>query len=349
MPAVVQLIVNQQSLPILGGSFLFQGTNVILVSLNSSFQSPLPAAVNTFPLQLYNKESGGFLPWLKLQVPRLEVTKDTKFQIEEQLQQIVDGDEFSKWFSKFVNQDDVTVNVRGNGTTVKLGALESLPVLDKAIVIKGLNLRHGIRLDHLQLALPAVDGRNLRGRLMIPNTSPIVVGIGDYTLDLFAGDINFGYITIRDTILRPGENLQDFDGFADLGALATNLAPILKSQLQPLSEGKLEINVTGRECFINGQRLTHIESVLNHRTLIVRGSAAALLADLVGGIIAPQSKSADSPYLGSALVNSVSTVFSNKTLLQNIANHWNETTKTREKRRLPGTDGLSHVLEKYII
>ncbi len=334
LPAIVQLIVNQQPLPILGGSFQFQTPDSMLVNLNSSFKSPLPASIQPFSLQLYNRATPTFSPWLTMKIPKLRVNGNSQIRVVNQVQQITDGDEFTKWFGKFVDQEEVDLDVRADTATVNLGILESRPVLDKTITFKGLNLHRGIRLEHAQLVLPAVNGRNLKGMLMIPNKSPISFGIGDYTLDVFAGGVNIGYITILDTVLRPGNNAQALDGFIDLNVVAANLGVIIASQAASLADGMIEVTVTGRECYINGQRSTYIENVLNHRVLIIHASIATLVGDIVGGLFVPQLNTGHGTEEGSSLIGAFSTVFSNQELMGRLAGRWNKT----KKRSAGGAD-----------
>ncbi|KAM3535913.1 hypothetical protein MY4038_000689 [Beauveria bassiana] len=307
LPAIVQLIVNQQPLPVLGGSFLFQTPDSILCNLNTSFKSPLPASIQPFSLQLYNRATPTFTPWLTMQIGKIKVNGDTQIRVINQMQRITDGEEFTKWFGK-----------------VTAGA-------DKTITFKGLNLHRGIRLEHAQLVLPSVNGHNLKGMLMIPNKSPIAFGIGDYTLDVFAAGVNIGYITIKDTVLNPGDNLQALDGFIDLRVLVANVGAIINSMALSLADGMIEVTVTGRECYIHGQRSTLIENVLNHRSLVIHGSIATVAADLVGGLLMPQLNTGHGTNQGSAFIDAISTVFSNQTLMGNIADHWNKTKKKRSE------------------
>ncbi|EJP70561.1 uncharacterized protein BBA_00191 [Beauveria bassiana ARSEF 2860] len=343
LPAIVQLIVNQQPLPVLGGSFLFQTPDSILCNLNTSFKSPLPASIQPFSLQLYNRATPTFTPWLTMQIGKIKVNGDTQIRVINQMQRITDGDEFTKWFGKFVDEEELDLDVRADTATINLGILESRPVLDKTITFKGLNLHRGIRLEHAQLVLPPVNGHNLKGMLMIPNKSPIAFGIGDYTLDVFAAGVNIGYITIKDTVLRPGDNLQALDGFIDLKVLVANVGAIINSMALSLADGMIEVTVTGRECYIHGQRSTLIENVLNHRSLIIHGSIATVAADLVGGLLMPQLNTGHGTNQGSAFIDAISTVFSNQTLMGNIADHWNKTKKKRSEggtqRRMIGLGG----------
>ncbi|KAM3445747.1 hypothetical protein NHJ13734_000200 [Beauveria thailandica] len=160
------------------------------------------------------------------------------------------------------------------------------------------------------LVLPPVNGYNLRGMLMIPNKSPIAFGIGDYTLD----DIIYKHWTASSTS----------------GSWPANMGAVVKSMAPSLADGMMEVTVTGRECYINGQRLTLIENILNHRSFIIHGSVATLLADLVGDLLMAQLDTGHGTNRGSSFINAISTVFSNQTLMGNIADHWNKTKKRSE-------------------
>ncbi|KAM3457042.1 hypothetical protein MY3296_001412 [Beauveria thailandica] len=237
----------------------------------------------------------------------------------------------TKWFGKFVDQEELDLDVRADTATINLGILESRPVLDKTITFKGLNLDRGIRLEHLQLVLPPVNGYNVKGMLMIPNKSPIAFGIGDYTLDVFAAGVNVDYITIKDTVLNPGYNLQALDGFVDLRVLAGQHGR-RRQEHGSIARGRHDGSDSngGGECYINGQRLTLIENVVNHRSLTIHGSVATLLADLVGGLLMPQLDTDHGTNRGSSFIDAISTVFSNQTLMGNIADYWNKTKKRSE-------------------
>ncbi|KAM3438927.1 hypothetical protein MY4824_002997 [Beauveria thailandica] len=219
----------------------------------------------------------------------------------------------TKWFGKFVHQEELDPDVRADTATINLGVLESRPVLDKTITFKGLNLDRGIQLEHLQLVLPPVNGYNLRGMLMIPNKSPIAFGIGDYTLDVFAAGVNVDYITIKDTVLNPEDNSQALDGFIDLRVLAGQHGR-RRQEHGSIARG----------------RLTLIENVVNHRSLIIHGSVATLLADLVGGLLMLRLDTDHGTNRGSSFIDAISKVFSNQTLMGNIADYWDKTKKRSE-------------------
>lgn len=347
IPAVVQLIVNQQNLPILGGSFLVQGTDLLQVNLNSSFTTPLPAKTNNFTMYLYNKDNTSeFSPWLGLDIPALDLNGKTLFHVADQQQRITNGSEFTDWFGRFFDQKEVDIDVRGSGAKISLGILESYPVLDKKITISGLNQFDGLAIQRLEFLFPPKDGKNIKGTIFLPNHSPLELGFGDSTFNVKSGDITAGFIVLNNVILQPGDNTVDFEGLLDLNAIVSNLSPFLDSQATALGDGKLELNVTGNHTIINGQRLTYLENILNNRTLTTRLSIVTVLSDIVSGLVkstnGSSGNSTGGPENGSQFINAISGVFGNSTLLKQVSSHWDgSSSASKREKRQPFNEGLA--------
>jgi hypothetical protein len=296
-------------------------------------------------MYLYNKETPEFSPWLHLNIPALDLHGETPFHVQDQLQRITNGSEFTDWFGRFFDQEEVTLDVRGSGATISLGILESKPVLDKQIKFKGLNRLDGLAIQQLEFLFPPQDDKNIRGTLLLPNYSPLELGLGTSTFNVKSGDLNVGFITIDDVILSPGDNMQSFEGKLDLNVIATNLSPFLASQSNALGEGKLELNVTGNHTMQNGERLTYLENILNNRTLTTRLSIITVLSDVVSGLAKSTSlvsNNATGPEDGSQFINAISGVFSNSTFLKQVASNYGKSSSSSERaKRQPLNEGLA--------
>ena len=324
---------------------MVQGTDRLRVNLNSSFTTPLPAKTNNFTMYLYNKDPPEFSPWLHLNIPALDLHGETPFHVQDQMQTITNGSEFTDWFGRFFDQEEITLDVRGSGATISLGVLESHPVLDKEIKFKGLNRLDGLAIQQLEFLFPPQDDKNIKGTLFLPNYSPLELGLGTSTFNVKSGDLTVGYITIEDVILSPGDNMQSFEGKLDLNVIATNLSPFLTSQSNALGEGKLELNVTGNHTMKNGERLTYLENVLNARTLTTRLSIITVPSDIVSGLAKSTSLTSSNstgPEDGSQFISAISGVFSNSTLLKQVAGHFDKSSSSSERaKRQPLNEGLA--------
>lgn len=323
IPAIVQDIIKKQDLPILSASFLTQSASVLLVRVNTALKTPIPAKTNNFTLELYNRDTPDYSPWIRMNVPELSLSGYTKFTIPSQKQTITNSTELSKWFGKFFDQEEIGLDVRGEGITVKLGALNSKPSLDKTVKFKGLNKLKGMEVERLDIVLPPKNGENLKGMINLPNHSPIELGLGDTTFNLKTGDLDIGSISLPDVVLKPGNNSLPFAGFLNLNEVVSNLSPFLAAQSDALGEGKVQLNITGNHTIKDGERVKFAEEILNSRTLSVRISVVTLLSDLVSGLLKSNGDiTGNGPSDGSSFINSISKVFSNGTLMDRISDHW---------------------------
>lgn len=309
-------------MPIISGSFLTNGAMSLKIKVKSSLKSPLPAKTNEFKLDLYNKDTPEYTPWLTLDVPKLSINGRTDFMIPEQEQTIKNITEMIHWFNGFFENEEVDLNVRGQGATIYLGALKSHPKIDKSIKIKGLNKLKGMDLSRLEILFPPKDGINIKGDIVLPNPSPLVLGLGDSSFTLLSGDIKLGYISVKDVVLQVGNNTNAFEGYLDLNAIVENLSTFLNSQSVALGEGKVELNVTGNRTTYNGETVQLTQTVLNQQTLSMRVSIVTLLSDIVTGLINSGGKVSDGPENGSMFIKAISGVFGNSSLLDRISSHW---------------------------
>ncbi|KAJ6787669.1 hypothetical protein PWT90_10360 [Aphanocladium album] len=343
LPAVVQLIVNQQNLPVRSGALNVIAPDKIKVSLDSSFHIPsgLKAKTNDFVLQLYDKSAPKFSPFLTVEVPPLNLNGGTtNFSITDQVQPITDQDSVQSWFAGFFDAKDMQeLGVRGTKATISLGALKSEPRLDKTILVQGLNQFKGIDIQKLNFLFPSQNGVNIRGDLMIPNRSPLSLSFGDINLKLTSGDMEIGWLKLKDITIRPGNETQTLEGFIDLEKVLGNLGPFLSSQSIPLGRGMVEINATADSVVVNGEHVTFLEKVLGTRPLTVDLSIVTFATDLISGLLSGSGTiTGDGPNNGTAFINAISSVFGNQTLLGGITNHW---TKHRKRSIDAGLDSRS--------
>ncbi|KAM3467031.1 hypothetical protein MY5147_006104 [Beauveria neobassiana] len=330
LPAIVQLIVNQQTLPIRSGALNVIAPDALKITLDSSFRTPpgLKAKTNEFVLELYDKSAPEFDPFLSVEVPPLNLQGgNTNFSIKDQEQKITNLESLTSWFSGFYDAPgEYDLSVRGTEAVISLGALKSHPRLDKTIKLQGLNALQGIQMRKLEFLFPTQNGINLRGDLMLPNVSPLALSFGDITLGIASGDMKLGELTLAGIVIEPGNHTQSFEGFIDLNVILGNLSGFLGSQSRPLGEGVVQLNATATKVVINGdQHITFLEEVLGKRPLAVNISVVTLLSDILSGLLKGGGAiTGDGPSNGTDFINALSGVFANQTLLGNIAGHWSK-------------------------
>lgn len=301
----------------------------------------LSAKTNSFDLQLYDKAAPSFSPFLTVQVAPLKLNGGSNnFSITDQLQPITDLDSVQSWFAGFYDATGPhDLSVRGTKAVISLGALHSQPRLDKTITVEGLNQLKGLAIQKLDFLFPPQNGNNLRGELMIPNPGKLALSIGDVVFRATSGDIEIGKLTVSGINIKPGNHTQSFEGNLDLQKIISNIGPFLSSQSNALGEGVVQLNATAESVTVDGNHVTFLEKVLATRPLSVNISIVTLLSDLISGLLSGTgSITGDGPNNGTELINVISNVFSNQTLLGGITNHW---TKHRARSAEAGLESRS--------
>ncbi|KAJ6443614.1 hypothetical protein O9K51_04793 [Purpureocillium lavendulum] len=321
VPAIVQAILNKQDLPVHSGALKPINPQRVMLSLNTSLDTPLPVDIDALPLYLYNKDTEPYAPFVTLTLPDQHVNGDTYAVVTNQTVTVTNETELVRWFDRVFLQDEVELSVRAD-PVIHLGELKSNPHLDKTIKLPGLKNLNGFSITDLTVMLPPQDGRNIKGSLNLPNAGVLTLEIGNLTLDLFSGKVRLGQITINDLALPPGNNSCEFEGNLYLDTLGPNLAPILAAQAGPLGRGVIELNVTGNSTIVNGVHIPYLEKVLNTKTLTTSISVVTLLSDVLSGVVAGAGNGTSS---GNNLIDILGDVLGNSTFLHGVVDHWNTT------------------------
>lgn len=316
VPAIIQLIVANQKLPIYNGALELISPNMVRVSLNTSLKTPLPVTIDNLPLYLYNKNTTPFTPFINLTLLKQRISGNTPAIITNQTVKINNDSELVSWFNTVFDHETAELSVKAY-PSVHLGELQSNHHLDKTLDLPALNYLSGMSIRDLMLVLPPVNGNNLKGSLNLPNWGFLDLGLGNITLNLLSGDVRLGIVHINDVYLQRGNNTKDFEGQLFLNALVPNLGAILASQLAPLGRGVIELNATGNSTIVNGEHIKFVESILNNKKLTLDISIITLLSDVLIGFLGTGSSA--------SLVDSLGDVFGNSTFVQSIVDHWNTT------------------------
>lgn len=324
-------------MPVNGGAFMALSPTQLMVSLNTSLSTPLPATLDPTTLFLYNPNTTDFSPFLNITLPGQSINGETEILLTNQTATITNETELVSWFKNVFQNEEVTLSTRGD-TNVHLGALESSVHLDKSVSVKALNHLQGFGITDLQLVLPPdANGNNIKGTLNLPNWGSLTLGLGNITLNLLSGSVRLGLITVYDVILPPGNNTLSFDGQVFLNTIGQNFGAILASQAGALASGNLALDATGNATMINGEHVTFIESVLNNVVVSSEISVVTLLGDVLGGFLGGNG--------ASSLIDIFEGILGNTTFLEDITGHWNSSSianatagaavATRSKRAAP--------------
>ncbi|KAI2467941.1 hypothetical protein F4781DRAFT_289784 [Annulohypoxylon bovei var. microspora] len=328
IPAIVQRILDDQTMPISGGAFIAVSPDQLNVSIITSLDSPLPANIDPVTLFLYNKDTPTFSPFVNVTLPDLHIKGTTELNVQNQIVTVTNETELTSWFANVFDQPTVTLSTRGD-PEIRMGALHTKGKLEKTVTVNSLNKLDGFSIQDLQLLMPAREnGTNIQGTLNLPNWGTLDLGIGNLSLNLMSGDLRIGLITVYDVYLPRGNNIRYFNGELYLDVLFQNIGTVLSTQSDALSGGNIQINATGNATVVNGQHIRFIEAILNNRTVTSTTSVVKLAGDLIGSFTNGSQVS---------ITDMLDEVFGNTTLIQEVLGHWNTTkgnSTTNTKRSL---------------
>jgi hypothetical protein len=141
LPAIVQRIVDNQSLPIDSGAFYVISPTEIRVSLNTSLDTPIPAVLDTTTLYLYNHDTPDFSPFLNVTVPKTNIKGNTNIAIDQQAT-VMNESEIEYWFNNVFDDPKTDLSVRGD-STIYLSSLHYKAHIEKTIQISALDYLSG--------------------------------------------------------------------------------------------------------------------------------------------------------------------------------------------------------------
>ncbi|KAK8148775.1 hypothetical protein G3M48_009177 [Beauveria asiatica] len=322
--SVVQLIVNQQTLPVDKATVRITGPQTVQISMQSAFKIPsrFSASLSRFTLQLYERSSPSFSPFVSLDVPDVDLTGGwNNFSVPEQQQKITDEDALVTWFDKlFGSSDDVSLSARGVNVEISVGALHSKPRLDKSITFRGLDNLGILAIERLWLLMPSEDGYTARADVQVHNPSPLTLDFGDVYFSISSGNVTLGRLRARAVHLPPKDSISTVDLAFDPKALVGNIGQILMDQAGFLGQGIVRLKFWPTDVLIDGQHILFAERILKPRFLSAQISVTSLASNLLTSFITKGQPGGSMD--GTAFVNAISTVFKNQTLLDKIANNW---------------------------
>lgn len=305
------------------------------MTLNTSLDTPLGVTIDPLVLKLHQPGMENVSPFLELRLPKQHVDGKTEVLISNQTVTIGNYTELVSWFSDVFDKPSTKLSIRAS-PTVRLGALSYHPSLKKTIELPTLNYLNGFGVTDLSFMLSNNTNSttpNMKGKVNLPNSGDLTLGLGNITFNLMTGDVKVGLLTVYDVDLYPGDNLRDFEGFFYFDMLVPNLHSILESQDQALTTGQIEFNVTGNATVVNGQHIPSVQEILKDRPLTFYIPLITLLTDVLAGTM-----DSDASPLGV-----FGNVFGNKTLLDNVMHHWDDGRSSNSVKKR----GLRTMLKRF--
>ncbi|TPX18653.1 uncharacterized protein E0L32_002510 [Thyridium curvatum] len=321
-PAIVQRIIDDQKMPILGGAFFVVASDKLNVSLSSSLSTPLPATVDPMTMFLYNKDTPQYLPFANITFPQIKADGDTVLSIVNRTVSPTNDTELSNWFSNLFDADQSSLSARGE-IRASMGALHMGAKLDKTLAIPGLRKLQGFGLVNMQLVLPPLDdGTNVKGVVTMPNWGILTLGFGDLAFNVFSGDSNLklGLLRIPNVVLLPGNNTFAFTGELDIKGALANIGAVLDSQADPMSRGNLKLTASGNSTTVNGEHVPFAEVVLNSKKLGAEVPLMELVSQVLGGLL-----SGDDDGNHPGLLTIIGDMFGNVAFVEGILHGFNAT------------------------
>lgn len=339
IPAIIDDLIKKQGLPINSGAIRVVSPTQLNMTMSTSLDTPLPASIDPLTLDLFNRNTTDYSPFVHLELPASSINGKTEISVTNQTCQVSNETELARWFNDFFDKKILDLSVAGK-SKIHLGALEYDAEVDTTIETPGLNYLEGFGLVNMDFLMPPDEnGHNVKGALNIPNAGTLALGLGNLTFNMLLGEVHLGLVNIYDVELSPGNNSIDFDGNFFFDQLVPNLAAILDSQKEALGEGYVEILASGNRSTVNGETIGYIEQVLNSKRVPIRVPVITLLADIFGGLLHSVSGGGSS---NSSLIDVFGEAVGNTTLFEQLLSHWEppETEGDASRRRKKSKRGL---------
>ncbi|KAK9857522.1 hypothetical protein MYU51_021045 [Penicillium brevicompactum] len=253
IPAVAQLVVNKSDLWIVNAEVMSPTPTTVEMTLAAKVNLKLALGVRLDPVIFYTfvRSYGHEDAWGAINIPGQTIKGNYTLGVDNQHTPLLN---LTTW-EAFVNQT----------VFQKETALSLLELL------MALNRFEGFFIADSTLMLPAEDdGTNLIANLTLPNPTALSFQVGTITLDLKSGDTDLviGNATVKDVILRPGNNTFPLRGVLNLRNILSNLGEVLASQSSAIRTGDLSLTAVTRTIVSNGTLIPYYTKVLGSLPLV---------------------------------------------------------------------------------
>lgn len=278
---------NNTNLPIYNATIKAISNDQVIIGLETALDVPagLTVTLDAFDLYLYNSDTGGpFSPYTSVALTSQTVSGHTVITVTNQTVNVGNRTELNKWLAKTLYNTTTDISVRAD-TTAHLGAIKAPIHLEKTVTIDALRKLDGVSFNEVRFVLPPEeDGTNLIGNFTLPNWSPLTIGLGNLTFNVWAGNIIIGNATILDVELPPGNSTKAFRGQIFIDVLVKNLGKVISSQASAITSGDIIVGISGNKTTVNGEHITYLENVLNTIRIDTKVPLLQALGDLLDSV-----------------------------------------------------------------
>ncbi|KAJ5876370.1 uncharacterized protein N7529_001954 [Penicillium soppii] len=272
IPAIAQLVVNKSDLVIVNAEVMNPTPTTVEMTLAAKVDLKLALGVRLDPVVFYTfvRSYGHESPWGGIDIPGQTIKGNYTLAVNNQHTPLLNLTTWTAFVNQTVFQKETALSLYGV-TDAYLGVLKSHVTLNKDVIIPTLNKFEGFFIADSTLVLPAEDdGANLIANLTLPNPTALTFQVGTITLDLKSGDTNLiiGNATVKDVILRPGNNTFPLRGVLDLKGVLANLAEVLASQSTAIRTGDLSLTAVTRTILSNGTLIPYYTKILGSLPLV---------------------------------------------------------------------------------
>ncbi|KAJ5342907.1 hypothetical protein N7541_012031 [Penicillium brevicompactum] len=275
IPAVAQLVVNKSDLWIVNAEVMSPTPTTVEMTLAAKVNLKLALGVRLDPVIFYTfvRSYGHEDAWGAINIPGQTIKGNYTLGVDNQHTPLLNLTTWEAFVNQTVFQKETALSLYGV-TDGYLGVLKSHIVLNKDVVIPSgfsLNRFEGFFIADSTLMLPAEDdGTNLIANLTLPNPTALSFQVGTITLDLKSGDTDLviGNATVKDVILRPGNNTFPLRGVLNLRNILSNLGEVLASQSSAIRTGDLSLTAVTRTIVSNGTLIPYYTKVLGSLPLV---------------------------------------------------------------------------------
>ncbi|KNG85183.1 hypothetical protein ANOM_007143 [Aspergillus nomiae NRRL 13137] len=256
------------------------------LTINSTLHVPfdIPVRIDPLTLSLGSVHGSSNSPFAQVYIPGTTVGGTAVLGVQNQTTQL-NNQQWLEYVRSMIFQETVTMSATAR-VNAFLGKLKSNVVFNKEIIQKGMNSFSGFSIQGPQILFPPADnGTNFIATVSLPNPSVMTLEIGTVVLDLkISGDI-IGNATLKDLILKPGNQSSPLYGILNLERIKSNIGTIIKAQSEALENGHLLIDSVVKLVTYDGVEVPYYTEAMHNLTMTAELALAELGLDTLGGML----------------------------------------------------------------
>ncbi|OGM48180.1 hypothetical protein ABOM_002085 [Aspergillus bombycis] len=256
------------------------------LTINSTLHLPvdIPVRIDPLTLNLASVHGSSNSPFAQVYIPGITVGGTAVLGVQNQTTQL-NNQQWLEYVRSMIFEETVAMSVAAR-VNAYLGKLKSSVVFNKEIIQKGLNSFSGFSIRDPQLLLPAADnGTNFIATVSLPNPSVMTLEIGTVVLDLKISEDIIGNATLKDLIIKPGNQSSPLYGILNLERIKSNAGTIIKAQSDALENGYLLIDSVVKLVTYDGVEVPYYTEAMNNLTMTAELPLVELGLNTLGGML----------------------------------------------------------------